>query len=90
MQRKLDFDYEIIKDAICESDTSVNRKNIIFENVYLDLSETRTRTSGPMKGYIMAPYRELIWSNKFSLSVEEYESRLKQKLRVNKLSDLGI
>ena len=86
MQRKLDFDYEIIKDSICESDTSVNRKDIIFENVYLDLSET----SGSMKGYIMAPYRELIWSNKFSLRVEEYESRLKQKLRVTKLSDLGI
>ena len=47
------FDHEIIKDAICESDTSVNRKNIIFENVY-----------GPQNGYIMAPYRELIWSNK--------------------------
>lgn len=73
------FDHEIIKDAICESDTSVNRKNIIFENVY-----------GPQDGYIMAPYRELVWSNKFSLSVEEYESRLKQKLRANKLSDLGI
>ena len=73
------FDHEIIKDAICESDTSVNRKNIIFENVY-----------GPQDGYIMAPYRELIWSNKFSLSVEEYESRLKQKLRVTKLNDLGI
>ena len=86
MQRKLDFDYEIIKDAICESDTSVNRKDIIFENVYLDLSET----SGSMKGHIMAPYRELIWSNKFSLSVEEYENRLKQKLRVNKLNDLDI
>lgn len=86
MQRKLDFDYEIIKDAICESDTSVNRKDIIFENVYLDLSET----TGMMKGYIMASYRELIWSNKFSLSVEEYESRLKQKLRVTKLNDLGI
>ena len=73
------FDHEIIKDAICESDTSVNRKNIIFENVY-----------GPQDGYIMAPYRELVWSNKFSLSVEEYESRLKQKLRANKLSDLDI
>ena len=72
------FDHEVIKDAIYESDTSVKRKDIIFENVYLH------------NGYIMAPYRELIWSNKFSLSVEEYESRLKQKLRVTKLSDLGI
>ena len=40
--------------------------------------------------YIMAPYRELIWSNKFSLSVDEYELRLKEKLRDNKLDELGI
>ena len=73
------FNHEIIKDAICESDTSVNRKDIIFENVY-----------GPQNGYIMAPYRELIWSNKFSLSVDEYELRLKEKLRDNKLDELGI
>ena len=72
------FDHEIIKDAICESDTSVNRKNIIFENVYM---------SGE---YIIAPYRELIWSNNFSLSVDEYELRLKEKLRDNKLNELGI
>jgi len=76
---KRDFDYEIIKDAICESDPSVTRKNIIFENVY-----------GPQNGYIMAPYRELVWSNKFSISVEEYEFRLKQKLREEKINDLGI
>ena len=73
------FDHEIIKDAICKSDTSVNRKDIIFENVY-----------GPQNGYIMAPYRELIWSNKFSLSVDEYELRLKEKLRDDKLGELGI
>lgn len=72
------FDHEIIKDAICESDTSVNRKNIIFENVYLH------------NEWIMAPYRELIWSNSFSVKLEDYELRLKQKLRVTKLSDLGI
>ena len=72
------FDHEIIKDAICESDTSVNRKNIIFENVYM---------SGE---YIMAPYRELIWSNKFSIKLDDYELRLKEKLRDNKLDELGI
>ena len=73
----MEFDYEIIKDAICQKDNSVKRENIIFENVY-----------GPYNGYIMAPYRELIWSNKFSLSVEEYELRFKQKERNNKLKDI--
>ena len=47
------FDHEIIKDAICEKDTSVKRENIIFENVY-----------GPYNGYIMAPYRKLRDLNK--------------------------
>jgi hypothetical protein len=64
------FDYDILKDLICEKDKSVERGNIVFENVW-----------GPYNGYIMAPYRELIWSNDFSVSVEEYESRVKQKQR---------
>lgn len=40
--------------------------------------------------YIMAPYRELIWSNKFSIKLDDYELRLKEKLRDNKLDELGI
>jgi hypothetical protein len=72
------FDYEIIKDFIIEKDSTVKRKNIIFENVYL---------SGEL---IMAPYRELIWSNKFSVKLEDYELRLKEKLRDDKLNELGI
>ena len=83
----MNFNYEVIKDLIIEKDPTVNRKNIIFKNVYLQNNE-----------YIMAPYRELIWSNnlqisilvKVSLSVDEYELRLKEKLRDNKLDELGI
>ena len=71
------FDSEILKDIICEMDTSVNRQNIVFENVY-----------GPVNGYIMAPYRELIWSNDFSVSVDEYELRLKAKEREEKINKL--
>jgi len=72
------FDHEIIKDFIIEKDPTVKRRNIIFENVYL---------SGEL---IMAPYRELIWSNKFSVKLEDYELRLKEKSRDNKLNELGI
>ena len=72
------FNYEIIKDLIIEKDPTVNRKNIIFENVYM---------SGE---WIMAPYRELIWSNKFSVKLDDYELRLKEKLRGDKLDELGI
>lgn len=73
----MEFDYEIIKDVICQKDTSVKRENIIFENVY-----------GPYNGYIMAPYRELIWSCPFSLEIEEYELRVKKKERDNKLNKI--
>lgn len=71
------FDYELLKDLICEKNPSTTRKNIIFENVY-----------GPNNGYIMAPYRELIWSNNFSVSVDEYELRLKQKERDIKINTI--
>jgi len=72
------LDHEIIKDFIIEKDPTVKRKNIIFENVYI---------SGEC---IMASYRELIWSNKFIIKLEDYELRLKEKLRVDKLDELGI
>ena len=81
------FDNELIKDFIIEKYPTVKRKNIIFENVYM---------SGE---WIMAPYRELIWSNpsyfvlnsnSFSVKLEDYELRLKEKSRDNKLNELGI
>ena len=73
----MEFDYDILRDLICEKDSSVNRENIIFENVY-----------GPVNGSIMAPYRELIWSRNFSVKVDEYELRVKQKERDIKLNKL--
>jgi hypothetical protein len=73
----MNFDHGLLKDLICEKNPSTTRKNIIFENVY-----------GPYNGYIMAPYRTLIWSNNFSVSIDEYESRLKQKEREIKLNNL--
>ena len=71
-------DREIIKDAICEADPTVNRKNIVFENVYVQGNT------------IMAPYRELVWSNRFSLSIEEHDRRLRQKQRESSMDLLGI
>ena len=71
-------DREIIKDAICEADPTVNRKNIVFENVYIQGNT------------IMAPYRELVWSNRFSISIEEHDRRLRQKQRESSMDLLGI
>jgi len=71
-------DREIIKDAICEADPTVNRKNIVFENVYVQGNT------------IMAPYRELVWSNRFEITIEEHDRRVKQKQRESNMSQLGI
>ena len=70
------FDYEILKDAICEKYADVTRKNIIFENVY------------EFGDYIISPYRELIWSNKFSIKKSDYQLRVNQKEREDKLSKI--
>lgn len=74
------FDYEIIKDVIIERDPTVRRENIIFENVYM---------SEEWISFFIWD-REFVWSNKFSFKLDDYESRLKEKLRDNKLDELGI
>ena len=71
-------DCEIIKDAICEADPTVSRKDIVFEIVLV------------RDGSIIAPYRALAWSSKFSISIEEYDRRLRQKQRESSLGQLGI
>lgn len=71
-------DRDIIKDAICEADPTVDRKNIVFENLLV------------RGDIIIAPYRELVWSNRFSMSIEEHDRRLKQKERESNLDMLGI
>lgn len=73
---KKKFDTEILKDLICESDPSVNRDNIVFENVWFN------------NDFIISPYRELIWSNNFSTKIDVYLDRIKQKERNEKLNIL--
>ena len=68
------IDHDIIKDAICEADPSVDRKSIVFERIYVQ------------DGAIKAPYRELAWSSKFSIGIGEYEARKREK----KLRSIGI
>jgi hypothetical protein len=78
------LDHEIIKDAICLADPTVSRKKIIFENVYV------------YDNIIMAKYRELVCSTlesfnfQFRIYIDEYEKRLKQKLRESNLNQIGI
>ena len=74
MEAKSGIDCDIIKDAICEADPSVDRKWIVFERIYVQ------------DGAIKAPYRELAWSSKFSIGIGEYEARKREK----KLRSIGI
>ncbi len=82
----MNFDHELLKDLICEKNPSTIRKNIIFENVHW-----------VEPGYILVKYRTLICSsggaipysrNNFSVSINGYVLRLKQKERDNKLNDI--
>lgn len=68
----MDFDYEIIKSFIPEKE----RKHfLVFENVYISGSK------------ILAPYRAP-FSSELVIDKTEYESRLKQKQREEKLNQL--
>lgn len=74
-------DCEIIKDAICEADPTVSRKDIFFEIVLV------------RDGSIIAPYWQMkndVWSSKFKISIEEYDRRIRQKQRESSLGQLGI
>ena len=75
MEEKIGIiDHDIIKDAICEADPSVDRKWIVFERIYFQ------------DGAIKAPYRELACSSRFSIGIGEYEARKREK----KLGSIGI
>lgn len=68
----MNFDYEIMKSFIPKD----HRKSfLVFENVYL---------SG---NTIFAPYRAP-FSEKLSIDKSEYDSRLKQKMREEKLNKI--
>jgi hypothetical protein len=68
----MNFDYEIIKSFIPESKL---KHFLAFENVYISGSK------------ILAPYRAP-FSEKLSIDISEYESRLKQKQREEKLNQI--
>jgi len=71
------FDYEIIKSFIPEE----KRKHfLVFENVYIFGSKIWAPYSS--SGKSRSPFSEL------SIDISEYESRLKQKQREEKLNQL--
>lgn len=88
------YDLEVIKDAIVEWDPSVKRENIVFENVYLieGVQPVDSNSNRFWKDRIMAPFRfinkigELAWSGNFSIAVDEYEARKRDK----RISEIGI
>jgi hypothetical protein len=72
----MSWDYEIIESFIPKDKLPDHRKRfLVFENVYISGSK------------ILAPYRSP-FSEKLSIDISEYESRLKQKMREEKLNQL--
>ena len=72
------IDAEIIKDIIMEQNPTTTRSNIIFDNIYMSYNGES----------IMCPYRELVWSQQFSVTRLDYLNRYKEKQRMNKLNEL--
>jgi hypothetical protein len=91
-----DYDQEILKDLIVENDPDIKREDIKIDNVWdWDISRR-------MGEYIMVDYTTLIVKNIYghkkefiknsvqSIMLEQYEQRLKEKLRDENLGKLGI
>ncbi len=78
MEESVKIDAEIIKDFIMEKNPTTTRSNIIFENIYIASTSLD----------IICPYRELIWSHKFSVTRLDYLNRYKEKQRMNKLNEI--
>jgi hypothetical protein len=70
--KEFNFDYEIIKSFIPEND---KKSFLVFENVYFSYDGTK----------IIAPYRAP-FSEKLSIDLIDYQNRLNQKLREEKLN----
>jgi hypothetical protein len=91
-----DYDQEIIKDLIVENNPDIKREDIKIDNVWdWDISRR-------MGEYIMVDYTTLIFKNIYghkkefiknsvqSIMLEQYEQRLKEKLRDENFGKLGI
>ena len=72
--KDFNFDYEITKSFIPEED---KKRFICFENVYLHYDGAK----------IIAPYRAP-FPEKLSISLSEYNRRLSQKTREEKLNSI--
>ena len=87
------FDNELIKDIIIEKEPDIKRESIDIYNVF---------NIGEFGGYIIVNYQILIIKNvhvmekeftyqkNLNIKLDDYELRLKEKLRDNKLDELGI
>lgn len=91
-----DYDQEILKDLIVENDPDIKGEDIKIDNVW------NWNISRRMGEYIIVDYTTLIVKNIYGhkkefiknsvqyIMLEQYEQRLKEKLRDENLGKLGI
>lgn len=88
----MNYDNELIKDLIIEKEPTINREDIVIEKVH----------SGFKKEMILIDFyttiikdvhgtqREFIKRQNHTFEIDEYNKRLTQRIRDNKLKELGI
>ena len=87
------FDNELIKDIIVEKEPDIKRESIVLYDIY-DIDNNG--------GYIIANYciiiiknihgmeKDFTYCKNLTIKQSDYEIRLKEKIRDDKLDELGI
>ena len=96
----MSYEHELIKDLILEKYADLRREDIVIENVHhmngvsflqiaqkeMILIDFYTTISKDVHGM----RREFIKKQNLTFDMDEYEQRLTQRIRDNKLDDLGL
>lgn len=84
------MDYELIKDLIAEEDHSLKREEIVIEDVHIFTGVLLVDFYTKIVKNVLGTDREFIRQQNQTFYLDEYEQRLTEKLRQNKLDELGI
>jgi hypothetical protein len=94
----MNYDYDLIRDLIVEKDPDIKREDIIFDYLYIE-KYSNIIIDGE---WLVIPYtikiikfiygmeKEFTYSKNITYSLLDYEIRLKEKIRDDKLGELGI
>jgi len=86
----MNYDNELIKDLIIEKEPTINREDIVIENVHVFRSIILIDFYTKIVKDVHGMQREFIKQQNHTFGQDEYNKRLTQSIRDNKLNDLGL